>query len=79
MWMFCVPLLDIGNWAPLLGLLWLGALLRIRRAGWLLAGIVAANAFAWLETNYPLQRIYAFGPSRDRVGNVALCVTTPSL
>ena len=58
---------------PLLGLLWLGALLRIRRAGWLLAGIVAANAFAWLETNYPLQRIYAFGPSRDRVGNVALC------
>jgi hypothetical protein len=57
---------------PLLALLWLAALVRIRRAEWLLAGVVAANAFAWLETTYPLQRIYAFGPSRDRVGNLAL-------
>jgi hypothetical protein len=57
---------------PVLALMWLAALLRIRRAEWLLVGIVAANAFAWLETNYPLQRIYAFGPSRDRVGNIAL-------
>jgi hypothetical protein len=57
---------------PVLALLWLAALLRIRRAEWLLAGVAAANAFAWLETNYPLQRIYAFGPSRDRVSNIAL-------
>lgn len=57
---------------PLLALLWLAALPRVRRPQWLLAGVVAANAFAWLETNYPLQRIYAFGPSRDRVGNIAL-------
>jgi len=57
---------------PVLALIWLAALLRIRRAEWLLAGVVLANAFAWLETNYPLQRIYAFGPSRDRVGNIAL-------
>ena len=57
---------------PVLALLWLAALVRIRRAEWLLAGVVAANAFAWLETNYPLQRVYAFGPSRDRVGNIAL-------
>jgi hypothetical protein len=71
--------LDVGAFLaaarhlyPLLALLWLAALLRIRRAEWLLAGVAAANAFAWLETNYPLQRIYAFGPSRDRVGNIAL-------
>jgi hypothetical protein len=71
--------LDVGAFLaaarhlyPVLALLWLAALLRIRRAEWLLAGVVLANAFAWLETNYPLQRIYAFGPSRDRVGNVAL-------
>jgi len=57
---------------PVLALLWLAVLVRTRRAGWLLAGVIAANAFAWLETNYPLQRVYAFGPSRDRVGNVAL-------
>ncbi|PYQ02598.1 MAG: hypothetical protein DMF82_15585, partial [Acidobacteria bacterium] len=71
--------LDVGAFLaaarhlyPLLAVLWLAALLRIRRAEWLLAGVIAANAFAWLETNYPLQRIYAFGPSRDRVSNIAL-------
>lgn len=58
---------------PLLALIWIAVLLRVRRAEWLLLGVVAANAYAWLETNYPLQRIYALGPSRDRVGNLALC------
>jgi hypothetical protein len=58
---------------PLLALAWLLALLRIRRPWWLLLGTLAANAYAWGVTNYPLLRLYALGPSRDRVSNVALC------
>jgi hypothetical protein len=56
-----------------LALLWLGALLRIRRPGWLLVGALGANAFLWIETMLPLQRLYALGPSLDRVGNLGLC------
>src|SRR5262245_22698312 len=52
----------------LLGLAWWR-----RRAAWLLAGVLAANAFAWAVTNYPLQRLYALGVGRDRVSNLALC------
>jgi hypothetical protein len=58
---------------PALALVWLALLLRVRKAWWLLAGALLANAYAWLVTNYPLLRIYALGPSRDRVSNVALC------
>ena len=47
-------------------------LARTRGPGFLLGGVVAANAFAWAVTNHPLQRIYALGPSRDRIGNLAL-------
>jgi hypothetical protein len=55
------------------GLVWIAALLRVRRAWWLLAGVLLANAYAWAVTNYPLQRIYALGPSHDRLWNVGLC------
>lgn len=55
-----------------LALLWLAAALRVRRPAWLLAGVLLANGHAWLVTNYPLQRVYALGPSRDRLGNLAL-------
>jgi hypothetical protein len=48
------------------------ALARTRGPSFLLLGMVAANAFVWAITNYPLQRIYALGPSRDRIGNLAL-------
>jgi len=58
---------------PLLALMWLALVPRVKRAWWLLLGVVLANAWAWLITNYPLQRLYALGPSRDRVSNVALC------
>jgi hypothetical protein len=58
---------------PLLALLWLGGLLLVRRSWWLLLGVLLANAFVWGETTWPLQRLYALGPSHDRVGNVALC------
>ena len=58
---------------PLLALLWLALLLRVRRAEWLLAGVVAANAYAWWVTNHPLQRIYALGPSFDRVSGLGMC------
>jgi len=34
--------------------------------------VVAAQAYAWTVTNYPLQRLYALGPSRDRIGNLGL-------
>jgi hypothetical protein len=46
---------------------------RLRRPGWLLALVLAGNAWVWLETSWPLQRLYALGPSSDRINNVALC------
>jgi hypothetical protein len=58
---------------PALGLLWLALLLKIRSPRWLLLGAILANGYAWGVTNYPLLRLYALGPSRDRVSNVALC------
>jgi len=58
---------------PLLSLAWLVLVVRRRRASVLLAGVLLANAYAWLETNWPLQRLYALGPSSDRVNNLALC------
>jgi hypothetical protein len=58
---------------PLLALAWLVLVVRLRRASVLLAGVLLANAYAWLETNWPLQRLYALGPSSDRVNNIALC------
>ncbi len=58
---------------PLLALAWLVLVVRRRRPGVLLLGVLLANAYAWLETNWPLQRMYALGPSSDRVNNVALC------
>ena len=58
---------------PVLGAVWLALLLKIRKPWWLLSGALLANAYAWGLTNYPLQRLYALGPSRDRVSNVALC------
>lgn len=58
---------------PVLGLAWLGLLLKVRKPWWLLLGVLLANGYAWGVTNYPLQRLYALGPSRDRVSNVALC------
>jgi len=58
---------------PMLGLAWLALLLKIKKPWWLLLGALLANGYAWGVTNYPLQRLYALGPSRDRVSNVALC------
>jgi hypothetical protein len=46
---------------------------RFRRPGWLLALVLAGNAWVWLETSWPLQRLYALGPSSDRLNNIALC------
>jgi hypothetical protein len=58
---------------PLVAIAWLALVVRLRRPGLLLAGVLLANAFAWFETNWPLQRLYALGPSSDRLNNVALC------
>jgi hypothetical protein len=58
---------------PLLALAWLALVIRLRRPGLLLAGVLLGNAYAWLVTNWPLQRMYALGPSSDRVNNLALC------
>src|SRR5262245_31121527 len=57
---------------PFLGLAWLAAAWRLRKPAVLLAGVLAAQAFAWTVTNYPLGRLYALGPSRDRIGNLGL-------
>lgn len=58
---------------PILALGWLALVVRWQRAGVLLLGVLAANGYVWLETNSPLQRLYAFGYSSDRMNNVALC------
>jgi hypothetical protein len=58
---------------PLLALAWLVLVVRLRRPVVLLAGVLLANAYVWAETNWPLQRLYALGPSSDRVNNLALC------
>lgn len=63
---------------PVAALGWLGLLWRIRRPGFLLAGVIAANAFAWLMTNYPLERLYALGVSADRLNNLAMCQVVAS-
>jgi hypothetical protein len=55
-----------------LAVVWLALLRRWRRPEWLLGGVLAAQAYAWTVTNYPLQRLYALGPSRDRIGNLGL-------
>lgn len=56
----------------LLALIWLALLVRLKSPAWLLAGVLLANAYAWAVTNYPLQRLYALGPSHDRVANLGL-------
>jgi len=55
--------------------LWALLLARWRRPGVLLGGAVAANAFVWLVTSWPLQRLYALGPSADRLTNLGWCTT----
>jgi hypothetical protein len=57
---------------PFLALGWLALALRVRRAWWLLLGVVLANAYVWLVTTWPLQRLYALGPSSDRLNNLAM-------
>lgn len=51
----------------------LGWLARFGKPLWLMAGVLIANTYVFWVTNYPLQRLYALGPSQDRVGNLALC------
>jgi hypothetical protein len=58
---------------PLVALAWLALVVRARRAGLLLAGVLLANAWVWTVTNAPLQRPYALGPSSDRLNNMGLC------
>lgn len=58
---------------PLLAVLWVALVWRRREPALLLAGVLLANAYVWFETNWPLQRLYALGPSSDRVNNIALC------
>ncbi|HET9315020.1 MAG TPA: hypothetical protein VFQ51_05495 [Vicinamibacteria bacterium] len=59
--------------AALGSLAWVALVLRWRRPSVVLGGVLAANAFVWLVTSWPLQRIYALGPSADRMTNVAWC------
>ncbi len=63
---------------PLAALCWLAMLLRVRRPAFLLLGVLGANAFVWLMTNYPLARLYALGASGDRLNNLAMCQVVAS-
>jgi hypothetical protein len=53
--------------------LWALLLAWTRRPAVLVAGAVVANAFVWFVTSWPLQRLYALGPSADRLTNVGWC------
>ena len=57
---------------PLLALAFLAASLKVRRAGFLLVGVLLANAWAWFVANWPLRSLYGLLTSTDRVGNLAL-------
>jgi hypothetical protein len=59
--------------AALGGLAWVALVLRLRRPAVVLGGVLLANAYVWLISSWPLQRIYALGPSADRLTNVAWC------
>jgi hypothetical protein len=66
--------LERGRLVAALALaLWVLVLARWRRPGVLLGGAVAANAFVWFVTCWPLQRLYALGPSADRLTNLGWC------
>lgn len=72
--------LDLAQWvrgAQLLyvaaALGWLALALRRRSPRLLLLGVLLANAWVFVVTCWPLQRLYALGPSRDRVNNLGLC------
>ena len=59
--------------AALAGGLWIALVLRLRRPAVVLVGVVVACASPWFVTTWPLQRIYALGPSADRITNLAWC------
>ena len=66
--------LERARLVAALGLaLWALLLVRLRRPAVLVAGAVAANAFVWFVTCWPLQRLYALGPSADRLTNLGWC------
>lgn len=58
---------------PLAALAWLALVAAARRPSLALAGVVGANAWVWLVTNFPLQRLYGVGVSSDRLGNLGFC------
>jgi len=54
-------------------MVWLTLLVLVKRPPWLVAFAIAANAYVWAVTNFPLQRLYGLGVSPDRVNNIGLC------
>jgi hypothetical protein len=59
-WIFVVLLLPF-----------LALVARTGRPKLLLAGVLLANAWVWWVTDFPLQRLYGMGVSRDRTINLA--------
>lgn len=58
---------------PCAALLFL-ALVALRRSPrLLLLGVLLANVWVFALSTWPLQRLYALGPSRDRINNLGLC------
>ena len=57
---------------PVLALGWLLVVHRLRRPGWLLAGVVLANAWVWAVTNFPLRQLYALSSGHDRLLQLGL-------
>jgi hypothetical protein len=59
---------------PFLALAFLALVWRQRSARLLLVGVLLANAWLFVATQWPLQRLYGLGTSRDRVNNVGLAL-----
>ncbi len=59
---------------PFLALAFLALVWHRRSARLLLAGVLLANAWLFVATQWPLQRLYGMGSSRDRVNNVGLAL-----
>ncbi len=58
---------------PCAALLLLLAVVVRRSPRLLLSGVLLANVWAFALSTWPLQRLYALGPSRDRINNLGLC------
>ncbi len=60
--------------AALAFILWIIAIVRIRRHSWLFGGVILWACYLWGINNLPLNRIYALDVGNDRLNNLAMSI-----